>query len=279
VISITPPVTGDFITILTAPASVFIQYMRNGANGYKSMYCDIFLQRYPSIGRRFQTAFADHGSVTRNGHEPICTALVRLADDASARLSPIAGMTLRLAAGVLSLAGALFLATPTTWARTARSNADVLANLETVLFGSEFKGEDNPIVRKWTAPWRVAVYGDDRGSYRGLLDAHLAHPHRPARLDIRIVERPDARQNVRVLFFGQSQSRDYVRRYLPEPKRPNAVSRLACLGLYGVNERNEIDWATAVIPTSLPRSEIKACIIEELTQVLGLPNDSFDIAP
>lgn len=188
-------------------------------------------------------------------------------------LAPLRPILLPMAAaGIVSAAS-------TAWASEARTNADVLANLATIVFGSEFRGEDHPVVRKWTVPLRVAVYGDDRGRYRDLLEEHLGLLHRLTGLDLRIVERSDAGQNVRVLFLGDSQFRDYMHRYLPTPKNPNLVSSLACFGLFSVDARDEIDSATAVIPSSLPRSEVKACIVEELTQVLGLPNDSFDVAP
>jgi len=54
-----------------------------------------------------------------------------------------------------------------------------------------------------------------------------------------------------------------------------------CFGIYSVNGGSEIKRAIIGIPTDRATSmgKLPACIVEEMTQVLGLPNDSDDISP
>lgn len=159
------------------------------------------------------------------------------------------------------------------------TNAQLLTNTETVLFGSEFISPKVPVIRRWTGPLRLAVYGDEVGRYTDIIDAHLTDLRRLTGLDIARVDSDDSTQNARLLFLGPSQFRTYVEARLPPAKSPNLVSSLACFGLFSFNARSEITSISAVIPTALSRSQIQACVVEELTQVLGLPNDSFEIRP
>ena len=51
-----------------------------------------------------------------------------------------------------------------------------------------------------------------------------------------------------------------------------------CFAKFGT-KNNEIKWAIAVFPDHRPKDHMRACVVEELTQVLGLPNDSAQVAP
>jgi hypothetical protein len=53
------------------------------------------------------------------------------------------------------------------------------------------------------------------------------------------------------------------------------------LGRFWLNKKNHISQATVIIPVDRARAHAKllACIVEELTQVMGLPNDSDRVFP
>ncbi len=158
------------------------------------------------------------------------------------------------------------------------SNDQVLRNMLTVVFGSEFLGEDSSYVRKWVGPMRLAVYGDERGAYSDLIDTHLATLRRLTGLDITRVGWNDPEVNASILFLGPAEFRSYAREYLRKSK-PGTNQNLACFGVFRGDARHEIVGFSAMIPLSGSRAEIEACIVEEVTQVLGLPNDSYDIRP
>jgi hypothetical protein len=54
-----------------------------------------------------------------------------------------------------------------------------------------------------------------------------------------------------------------------------------CFGMFGVQDALQINFAVIGIPIDevMSRGKLKDCVIEETTQVLGLPNDSDKVFP
>ena len=86
---------------------------------------------------------------------------------------------------------------------------------------------------------------------------------------------------------------NFILFYLPVEQIPKAVAKYfdgdeaqvnymikvsTCFTKFGT-KNNEIKWAIAVFPDHRPKDHMRACVVEELTQVLGLPNDSAQVAP
>lgn len=159
------------------------------------------------------------------------------------------------------------------------TNAQVLANLTEIVFGSEFVGEDSALVRKWHGPMRVAIYSDDESKYRHLIDPHLARLSRLTGIDISVVPQWSSSENAHILLLGWSQFHAYAESHLGIGKNPQTNTNLACYGFFTVSANDVIDEVFAVIPSAISRPEIESCVIEEMSQLLGLPNDSFDVAP
>jgi AcrR family transcriptional regulator len=159
------------------------------------------------------------------------------------------------------------------------SNAQVLANLLEIVFGSEFIGEESDVVRKWSGPMRVAIYAGDPAHYRPLVLPHLEHLSRVTGLDIRLVDGADPGQNAYVFVFGREQFYAHAEQHLGPGKNPRTNRFLACFGYFHANGRRDIDEITAVIPSFISDEEVRACVIEEITQAIGLPNDSESVNP
>jgi AcrR family transcriptional regulator len=164
-------------------------------------------------------------------------------------------------------------------AQDGLSNTQVLANLLDVVFGSEFIGEDSAVVRKWSGPMRLAIYARDPAGYRHLVLPHLDHLRRITGLDIRLVDGSDPDQNAYVFVFGREQFYAYAEQHLGPGKNPRTNRFLACFGYFHANGRKDIDEITAVIPSFISDEEIRTCVVEEVTQALGLPNDSDSANP
>jgi len=183
-----------------------------------------------------------------------------------------------LAFGLAALPGILFAAHSSADDSTL-SNDRILANLTEVLFGSEFVGEDADFVRKWDGPLRVAIYAKDPARYRDLVAPHLQHLHELTGLDIALVESQSPGENAHVLILGREQFYAYANENLGAGKDPRTNSFLACYGYFTAGEAGRISGAFAVMPSFISDSEMRSCVVEEMTQLMGLPNDSFDIAP
>jgi hypothetical protein len=190
-------------------------------------------------------------------------------------------MSWKAAVGAAAVVCALAMPGPAGPARAESpelGNDQILRNLTNVVFGSEFVGEDSSYVRKWVGPMRVAVYGDDDGRYSDLIDRHLDTLRQLTGLDIVRVPHSDPESNAHISFLSRSQFRSYAQAYLSKGK-PGTNTNLACFGVFKTNGERDIVEYYAMIPRSSSREEVDACIVEEVTQVLGLPNDSFDIRP
>jgi hypothetical protein len=182
---------------------------------------------------------------------------------------------------VLGLAVAAVLLAPQRAGRAddSPSNAQVVANLMEIVFGSEFVGQDSDIVRKWTAPLRIAIYAKEPRRYRALVEPVLQQLHGLTGLDIRLVDQATPDQNAYILILGREQFYAYAASHLSPGKNPRTNTYLDCFGVFAADRGGAINELTAVIPEFVSEAAKRSCVIEEVTQALGLPNDSFTVKP
>lgn len=159
------------------------------------------------------------------------------------------------------------------------SNAQVVSNLMEIMFGSEFVGEDSSIVRKWSGPMRLAIYAQDPAHYRDLVEPILAQLREITGIEIQMVDRSASDQNAYVLVLGREQFYAYAQSHLGPGKDPRTNSYLGCFGIFAANSHGTITEITAVLPDFIGDADKRACVIEEVAQSLGLPNDSFMVKP
>lgn len=141
-------------------------------------------------------------------------------------------------------------------------------------------------VRKWPASGiryhyvhRVA----DKRLHEDLSELHLRHlqmitglPIAPARSAkeaslIIVFSREDRLNDDLQHYFGMRSARE----------REDFFRHSVCLGHFSTQPDGTIDKAVVIIPVDRARDRAKLvdCIVEELTQVLGLPNDSEKVYP
>jgi hypothetical protein len=159
----------------------------------------------------------------------------------------------------------------------------LVTSFDLIVFRTEFGPTPEPRVRKWMQP--VRVYIDSRAGdaqvQRDLTATHMLLLQKLTGLDIQDAQRlPEA--NIVIVFDRQRDLLATVNQYLAEPIRdPKALHKSLCFGVYAVNSRFQITKAVIGIPSDAAPSlgKLPACIIEELTQVMGLPNDSDQVYP
>ncbi len=179
----------------------------------------------------------------------------------------------------LAVAAALLAPQRVGRADNALSNAEVVGSLMEIVFGSEFVGQDSNIVRKWTVPLRIAIYAKEPQRYRGLVEPVLQQLHELTGLDIRLVDQSAPAQNAYVLILGREQFYAYAESHLSPGKNPRTNTYLDCFGLFAAGSGGVIGELTAVIPEFASEATKRSCVIEEVAQALGLPNDSFTVQP
>lgn len=136
-------------------------------------------------------------------------------------------------------------------------------------------------VRKWRIPVRVFVEHQvgDRALHTQLVQMHLAHLAEITDHDIQLVDTLlDA--NLHLVFTRQSQWESEVTR-LMGPSSAKNVHGSVCMAKFALNAKSEIERAWVIIPVDQAQmhGKLVACVVEEITQVLGLPNDSEKYSP
>ncbi|MCS6178648.1 DUF2927 domain-containing protein [Shewanella baltica] len=136
-------------------------------------------------------------------------------------------------------------------------------------------------VRKWRIPVRVFVEHQvgDMALHTQLVQMHLAHLAEITGHDIQLVDTLlDA--NLHLVFTRQSQWESEVTR-LMGPSSAKNVHGSVCMAKFALNAKSEIERAWVIIPVDQAQmhGKLVACVVEEITQVLGLPNDSEKVFP
>ena len=159
----------------------------------------------------------------------------------------------------------------------------LIRDFDLVAFHNEHSSGIARYLRKWVSPMRIYIdsrAGDAR-EQRRLTKRHLRHLAKLTGHDIRVVEEP-AGANVIAVFENEGGLSRVFEEYFPDaPEMEALMNKSVCLGRYTVNGRSEIVGAVVIIPPdkAAARGKLLHCIIEELTQILGLPNDSDEVAP
>ena len=136
-------------------------------------------------------------------------------------------------------------------------------------------------IRKWNQPLKIYIdhqVGDSDLHLR-ILKMHLSQLNQITHLPIKYVKNKE-QANLKV-FITRSK---YVNNIISTEISPMSVKQLrnaVCLANIQQNKHSEIIKALVIIPVDRARMHGKliSCFVEELTQVLGLPNDSKSVYP
>ena len=152
-----------------------------------------------------------------------------------------------------------------------------------IALGREYgKQQKNRLVR-WKKPIKVHVTSDagDQALQKDLLSVQIKHlasiTGHPITFDV-----PFAEANISIIFTQYNRMRSKVSQYMGDPSNyEKALSEAICIGTFKNNRRGEIFKGVIIIPVDYARQNARFldCIIEEITQLLGLPNDSDKVFP
>jgi len=132
------------------------------------------------------------------------------------------------------------------------------------------------VVKRWARPLRVWMYSGsgDAGKQRILLQTHFLRLARITGLPVKFVERKNE-ANVQV-FFAANRELKHLATHEMSAKAYQVLQDSVCLGSIRFNRRSEITRGTVLIPVERVKAlgKLDACVVEEVTQMLGLINDS-----
>ena len=148
---------------------------------------------------------------------------------------------------------------------------------------NEYRQTDLRIL-KWQNPINYRFYYHSMPTnpiVEGVFKAHLEHLRQITNHPIKqVFSKSLQKPNLNIHFTRDAQYGKVIRE-VTDTTVQNIERESNCMGSFKRNGRNEIIEATIVIPTDhvYSRGLLVACVVEETTQVMGLPNDSDWVNP
>ncbi len=175
------------------------------------------------------------------------------------------------------------------------SNADIIRNADIIAFGNEYTQRRYERVRKWRKPVVARIDGSPPAFFEDFVNQHLrdlskitGHPAKLAysarmRREKRIPRGLNAKSfNMFMLYYPMKEMTAIVRKQLGG-KMDSSLRRLksgasTCEAQF-FKKGDEIRTAVILFPAYGDRKTLRACVVEEITQVMGLANDSNSVRP
>ena len=168
------------------------------------------------------------------------------------------------------------------------TNREIIKSFERIVFSEELDVWTDPRVTKWTKPILIGVGGDQHQNYLNFLSAKVnelvgltGHPIKlapPERANTLVVFTPSVVDDLgtrhRALFgdlYGQDPT--LIDQKIAQLRNSDTICYFG--SAIGPESPFTIEFARVFISVNIPQQKIYHCILEELTQMMGLFNDSF----
>lgn len=144
-------------------------------------------------------------------------------------------------------------------------------------------GNSVPKLIRWESPIKLFFQSDlgDESLQKELISVQAQHLSSITGVPIRFtVDTKNA--NMLVIFTSYAQMEEKVAEYMGNPDNyRTALNEAICIGHFNTNKRSQIIRSVIIIPVDFARQRARFldCIVEEITQLMGLPNDSDEVYP
>lgn len=151
---------------------------------------------------------------------------------------------------------------------------------DTVVFGSEIDARMKAsVIARWTGPIRISIKGQSKPEHIAAIQNHLGAIRDLTGVRFEKVERPEKPENITILFLpAMEMSKVSVNGVDPEYIQKLAAP-LSCYFLSFKKPPDTIIRGVIVVNAQRDTSAIDHCLLEELVQVMGLPNDTNMLRP
>ncbi|HEH9427022.1 TPA: DUF2927 domain-containing protein [Aeromonas sobria] len=134
---------------------------------------------------------------------------------------------------------------------------------------------------RWQQPIRLQLINEsgDKPLQAEVVKVQAAHLARITGHPINMVT---AKPNLTLIMTDYSKMKSWANRTMGNDPSVNiALKEGLCLANFATNPQHEISRATIIIPVDYSRAKGRFldCVVEEFTQVMGLPNDSDKVFP
>lgn len=175
--------------------------------------------------------------------------------------------------------------TAATWANSLTNDWQSPAYIEKafseIALKNEYRQTDGRVI-KWQQPiyYQYQYYFLPKNDLvTRLTDAHLAQLKNITKHPIQNSNTVHP-ANFKIIFTKDRYYQMAIDTFAPSDVK-NLSRESHCMGTYHLNKQHEIVHAAIIIPVdhAMSRGLLPACIVEEITQVMGLPNDSDWVNP
>ena len=163
---------------------------------------------------------------------------------------------------------------------TRRPTVEGIVNLfEMVVFGSEYDPKlASKAIAKWQSPIRLAIQGKPGDRHLEFLGRHAATLSNLTGLSIELVK-PGEVANITIAFVPRAKMSKIQIGGVPQDMIERLAAPGGCYFISWQKPVGTIIGAAIVVNTDRDNAMVNHCMLEELTQSLGMPNDTDVLRP
>ncbi len=188
---------------------------------------------------------------------------------------------MRGAAIAFAFGAGLLMATPQGLAQARPSNDQLIGYFDLVVFGNETPGREALIVRKWKSPvlYKLGGISGAIAASRPALETHLATLSAFSNLKFEEIGPADPGEHLIIWLTDTARMREAGQMLAVEPADLVGTEDARCFFLSYFTDAGALTTARIVINVDNGQEVVNHCLLEEVTQSLGLPNDDPRIIP
>jgi len=172
------------------------------------------------------------------------------------------------------------------------SNRQILINLSRIAFGSEYVNQRKERLQRWAVPIRIGMVTNDYpdyfetwvGEHAKMLTELTGHPvelyfsRRLKQEGALPKDFADRNINVYLYYAPTNELSKHLTPFFSESELAFMLENATCFA--NIRKKgDELKIAAIAFPAELSKEIMRICIVEEITQILGLANDSDAVNP
>ena len=162
-----------------------------------------------------------------------------------------------------------------------QSDSYLTESFMTIAMEREYGEAKQTRFARWQQPIRLLLVNEsgDKPLQAEVVKVQAAHL---ARITGHPISMVSSKPNLTLIMTDYSKMKSWANRTMGgDPSVGMALKEGLCLANFATNAKHEISRATIIIPVDYSRAKGRFldCVVEEFTQVMGLPNDSDKVFP
>lgn len=159
------------------------------------------------------------------------------------------------------------------------SNKRILIHFGIVAFNSEAIDLSEKVIRKWDEPIRIYIDGYRWREFQNIVEDNVQKLNEIIDVDLQVVNNDSENINFRLFFLKNKEEMKILLNSELFGNTMHNADLIPCAFVSFAGESYRIYGAIVIILANNNLKKIEACVVEEITQSLGLFNDHPDVYP